>query len=64
MTRCKRCNRELTNPNSIAREYGPVCAKKVGIIIVRKTRKGFEKKVKKMSNENISKVLIAWDKEE
>ena len=30
MTRCTICNRELTNPVSIAKGIGPVCEKKKG----------------------------------
>lgn len=30
---CKRCGRRLTNPKSIERGYGPVCAKKLGIAV-------------------------------
>lgn len=36
-TSCKRCHRPLTNPRSIERGYGPVCAKKLGIAIRNKS---------------------------
>lgn len=29
MIKCLRCHRKLTNPRSVARQYGPVCWKKI-----------------------------------
>jgi len=30
---CQRCHKSLSNPKSIERGYGPVCAKKLGIAL-------------------------------
>lgn len=39
MYRCKRCNKELTDPESIARGYGEICAAKIGIPLGKGTKK-------------------------
>ena len=35
---CNRCGKELTNPKSIERGYGPVCWKKIGVPVTRKIK--------------------------
>lgn len=35
---CNRCGKELTNPKSIARGYGPICWGKIGAPVTRKIK--------------------------
>lgn len=51
MIRCRYCKRRLTNPDSILRGCGPVCAAKHGIHIYRRSTK-----VKKHKTIRVSKI--------
>lgn len=39
MNNCKRCKRPLRSEKSIQLGYGPVCAKKEGLVMTRQSRK-------------------------